>query len=230
LARALTQDPNDRYQTAYDLGRDLNGILFRMGRAVSSFDIARLVAPVVAEREAKHRARQQEKGAVIGSLIEEVLFEFSSLDADEADSGSGREVGSSPLNIDAFENVQDWATDLGDLRLDSEPRAQNAASSFEVGNLAALEEDGPSLRRSQVSYDTSGPTAAEPSPSELPAPDGDPAVPSTPRSTEQRPGSHVGITVAVVLVAILAALLAAAFTGIIPPDLLPEDLRRLVEG
>ncbi|HOU91911.1 MAG TPA: serine/threonine-protein kinase, partial [Polyangiaceae bacterium] len=52
IARALTQDPNDRYQTARQFGEDLNNMLFHLDRAVSSFDIAKLVEPVAAERAA----------------------------------------------------------------------------------------------------------------------------------------------------------------------------------
>jgi len=40
LARALARDPNQRYQTARELGQDLNTMLFHTGRPVSSFDIA----------------------------------------------------------------------------------------------------------------------------------------------------------------------------------------------
>jgi len=38
-------------------------VMFRLGRAVSSFDIARLVEPVRAEREAKARQRGFDKAA-----------------------------------------------------------------------------------------------------------------------------------------------------------------------
>src|SRR5690606_17469019 len=43
ILASLARDPAVRYQTARDLGRDLNEILFQTGRAVSSFDIAQLV-------------------------------------------------------------------------------------------------------------------------------------------------------------------------------------------
>src|SRR5687767_4001760 len=40
LARGLAREPAKRYQTAREFGRDLNQILFHLGRAVSSFDIS----------------------------------------------------------------------------------------------------------------------------------------------------------------------------------------------
>ncbi|HEY1532486.1 MAG TPA: serine/threonine-protein kinase, partial [Polyangiaceae bacterium] len=55
LMRSLVGDPAARYQTARDFGRDLNNMLFHMGRAVSSFDIAQLVEPIRLEREDKKR-------------------------------------------------------------------------------------------------------------------------------------------------------------------------------
>src|SRR5882672_4475583 len=39
---ALARDPNQRYQTARDLGRDLVDFMFSMGQAVSTFDIEAL--------------------------------------------------------------------------------------------------------------------------------------------------------------------------------------------
>jgi hypothetical protein len=82
---------------------------------VSSYCIAQIVAPVVTIREAEHRAN-------IGSLIEEALLEFSFLEASQNDSSAFPEVGSAPLDIDAFQT-----------------RA--------AGKLADLGEDDPSRRR-----------------------------------------------------------------------------------
>src|SRR5262245_10416346 len=46
LMRSLTEDPDRRYQRAREFGAALNEILFRIGRSVSSFDIAQLVDPI----------------------------------------------------------------------------------------------------------------------------------------------------------------------------------------
>ncbi|HMR79832.1 MAG TPA: serine/threonine-protein kinase, partial [Polyangiaceae bacterium] len=74
LARALARDPLQRYQAARDLGRDLNNVLFQFGRAVSSFDIAGLLDPIMREREESSLAKSRaNKKSIIGSLIEEAL-------------------------------------------------------------------------------------------------------------------------------------------------------------
>src|SRR6478736_5969412 len=76
IKKGLAADPAQRYQTARDFGRDLNQILFHIGRAVSSFDIAQLVLPIWRDRQRKKKDKV-DKGAIIGSLIDEALFEFS---------------------------------------------------------------------------------------------------------------------------------------------------------
>ncbi len=63
MMKSLAGDPAARYQTARDFGRDLNNMLFHMGRAVSSFDIAQLVEPIRLEREAKKRVGKYDIGA-----------------------------------------------------------------------------------------------------------------------------------------------------------------------
>ncbi len=138
LARSLARNPPDRYQTAQQLGRDLNDILFRCGRAVSSYDISELVAPIIADRERRVRQKSLDKGSVIGSLIDEALFEFTSLQEGESDERTSSEVGSSPLNLGSFDNIQDWAASLGDL---GGEHGSTSEKHYEVGNLAALEDE-----------------------------------------------------------------------------------------
>jgi serine/threonine-protein kinase len=164
LAKSLARDPRDRYQTARQFGEDLNEILFDFGRAVSSFDIAKLVEPVRAERDAKARKKALDRGSIIGSLIDEVLFEFRSLDAEGkegSDDGTGQ--GSSPLNVDAFERVDDWTKELGELAPSrQQPQsAQPGSGGFETFNLAALEEDTMSGRNRPQSQAAAAQAKAE---------------------------------------------------------------------
>ncbi len=146
IMKSLAGDPAARYQTARDFGRDLNAILFATGRAVSSFDIAQLVEPIRLDREDKKRRSKYDRGSIIGSLIDEALFEFTSLEEQAAAAGKvtpGSVVAkhaSSPLQLGSFENVASWADDLGDLGLDVSP-PQASSDSYELGNLAALEDD-----------------------------------------------------------------------------------------
>jgi serine/threonine protein kinase len=170
LNRSLAGDPAARYQTARDFGRDLNAMLFHIGRSVSSFDIAQLVEPIRLEREDKKRRSKYDRGSIIGSLIDEALFEFTSLEeqaaaaaaAKAAGNGSAPAHGSSPLQLGSFENVQGWADDLGDLGLDVSPPA-TSADSFELGNLAALEDD-PLSGRPRSDYPRGVSSAPPPAP------------------------------------------------------------------
>ncbi len=88
LHRALAKDTGRRYSSARDLGRDLTAFLYRYGKPVSSFDIAELVRGSMAQRKQKKPEKQTN---LIDKLIEEALFEFTSLPTDkdeQADSDS----------------------------------------------------------------------------------------------------------------------------------------------
>jgi len=223
IRRSLAADPAQRYQTAREFGRDLNTILFQIGRAVSSFDIAQLVLPIWRERAKKKKKGPVDKRDVIGSWIEETLFEFSSLDAGDGGGKSGGNkstVGTVPVSLGgaSFEDVHNWGDEMS-----NEPpvaRARDAAPmSYELGNLAALEEDDddeparPSPARAAQSFVTpAGARSATPAPlppsAELD--DDDPDVASL---RPQRGRGMIGIVVAVV---IAAAVAGAWFGGVFP--------------
>jgi eukaryotic-like serine/threonine-protein kinase len=213
MLRALAGDPAARYQTARDFGRDLNNMLFHMGRAVSSFDIAQLVEPIRLEREAKKKlANKYDRRSIIGSLIDEALFEFTSLEEQEAAAAakasgllSSPGHGSAPLQLGSFSNVPSWGEDLGGLGLES-PRSAPSGDSFDFGNLAALEDD-PSTGRVRSEFPVAGssrppmprsappvvvaPAAPRPLPAPTPAPQPQrprpPAQPQQPSATPALP-------------------------------------------
>jgi len=143
LAKVLARDPEQRYQSARDLGRDLSALMFRFGRPASSFDIADMLDPVVTQRDSVRTDKLKDRGTLIGSLIEEALFEFTSIE-------KGRETSTmfdargTPISLGSFENVHNWASDMGDLSLSSSDSfgTGDEGSSIEIGNLAALEDDG----------------------------------------------------------------------------------------
>jgi eukaryotic-like serine/threonine-protein kinase len=212
LMRGLTSDPRDRYQTAREFGQELTAVLYSLGRAVSSFDIAKLVSAVVVERDKKRAAERPDKGSIIGSLIQDALFEFSSLEQDgEASPDDGRApAGSGALNLGSFEDVGGWADDIGGSPLGGGP----TSSGFEVGNLAALEDDSPSVRPPP------GPAAAAPlraversalAPAPL-APASFPPVPAQAASG----GGKGGFVAVVVLLVLLAGAAGAYFGGLFP--------------
>src|SRR6187549_623378 len=136
ILKGLAADPAKRYQTAREFGRDLNNMLFHLGRAVSSFDISQLVLPIWRERLQKKRDKV-DKGSIIGSLIDDALFEFTSLDGEGQTEKST--IGAVPVSIGSFEDVHNWVDDIaGDKSGDA-----HGPMSYELGNLAALEDDEP---------------------------------------------------------------------------------------
>jgi len=162
MMRALAGDPAARYQTARDFGRDLNNMLFHMGRAVSSFDIAQLVEPIRLEREEKKKVGKYDRRSIIGSLIDEALFEFTSLEEEAAAAAAKASGllqvpghGSAPLQLGSFAGVPSWGEDLGSLGLES-PRTAPSGDSFDFGNLAALEDDPLSLRGPRSEFPAAG--------------------------------------------------------------------------
>jgi serine/threonine-protein kinase len=150
LNRALARDPAARYMTARELGQDLSRFLFVFGQPVSTFDVASLVLGTMRERQ-KVRAPQ---GSIIDKLIEEALFEFTSLKEDEKGGPEELKVappGARPLDPQAFIDPTNWAQEIGaGLGVSGETRRADEASIRasmhqlpEEGNLSSLEEQSP---------------------------------------------------------------------------------------
>lgn len=202
LARALAGDPNRRYQTARELGHDLNQVLFRLPRAVSSFDLARLVSPVQRQK-AVETARKATAGSLIGSLIDEALFEFTSLQDGEQQSGPSQ--GSAPLNLGSFDGPKDWSADLG-LGAGS-AKGDSTDYQYQPGNLAALEEGGLAALEDP-----------EPAPGSAPGADATILEPN-PELPEERPAGRGGLIALLVVLALLGGATGAYFAGALPAPL-----------
>jgi serine/threonine-protein kinase len=152
IGHALARDPKNRYQSAREFGRDLNRVLFQMGRPVSSFDIGGLVTDVKEEQRRQRGARPKQQ-TLIGNLIQDAMVSFTSLQEDEEsdaaldpgpDEQSG--VGAIPLSFGTFEGSHSTT------RLPAaEPSQVNLAppGGYEAGNLAALEDQGFEFPRAQ---------------------------------------------------------------------------------
>src|SRR5262249_18413093 len=116
VQKALAREAGQRYQSARDLGRDLNTHLYRVGRAVSSFDISSLVREAMVARETDRRQKlKDDKVSIIGTLIDQAMVEFTSLEAaGRSNDGSvvkaqgSPTVGAAPLNLGSFEAMDDW--------------------------------------------------------------------------------------------------------------------------
>jgi eukaryotic-like serine/threonine-protein kinase len=144
LQRALAQDPKNRYGSARDLGRDLTAFLYRFGRPVSAFDIAELVRGAMSLRKQK---KPDKSANIIDKLIEEALFEFTSLQDKAGHSPAPEKREDLKLG---FEDLGKW---VGEVKASQAPgptsdnesqiRASIHRATMEIGigNLAALEDD-----------------------------------------------------------------------------------------
>jgi serine/threonine-protein kinase len=216
ITRTLAREPAARYQTARELGVDLNKFMFKFGQPVSTFDIASLVAVTMRDRA---RMRPQQ-GSIIDKLIEEALLEFTSLKGDDAEQQSegGKRAASqsaSPLNPDQFVDPTNWANEIsiGDLGKKPDPLHGNLpVEALTEGNLSALEDAEPSSP-------ARGPTPVPPEPGSpvLPGPMAAAAARVNAKAIAEGPQRKRGAVVgAVVFVATAAAFAVAWFAHWIP--------------
>jgi serine/threonine-protein kinase len=118
LFKALTQSPDQRYQSARELGDALAGYLFSHQLKVTSYDIATLVKQALTEKT----ERTAQDQSIIDRLIQEELLRFTSLDdmGEEGSAGSAplspEDVdGAQPLDAGLFENPADWFANDADV-------------------------------------------------------------------------------------------------------------------
>ncbi len=230
--KALAKDMLQRYGTSRELGQDLSRFMFSYGEPISSYDIAGIVQGTMRERQ---RVRPPQ-GSIIDKLIEEALFEFTSLKEDGAPaSGNMKTAAAAPLNTDGFVDPTNWANEIGISEVGKRPgfdpvRASLPLDVFEHGNLSALE-DGEPMPGSNP------PPASHPNhlqrplthhsqpPGSMPPPGS--SQPGSGPHSAQRSGGHAptknasggpgGAAIGVVLFLVVAAAAGAAwFTGLIP--------------
>jgi serine/threonine-protein kinase len=222
VQKALAREVGQRYQSARDLGRDLNTHLYRVGRAVSSFDIASLVREAMVARESERRQKlKDDKVSIIGTLINQAMVEFTSLEAPTRGDGSvvaqqaPPTVGAAPLNLGSFEAVQDWGKDQGARPIPAR-RSGLPSASFEAGNLAALEEDSePLMKAAQQAASWPPPTSSAPP---QPSPAGasaTAAVADVPAGKRRSSGGSGALIAVVVVVMAAAGALGAYFGGLL---------------
>jgi serine/threonine-protein kinase len=217
LMKALTEDPDQRYPRARDFGSALNQLLFKIGRSVSSFDIAELVDPIRRERE--HKRKLQKRQSIIGTLIDEAMLEFTSIDTsgDRKSSTGASVVGSLPLEIGGFNAPNDWGEDLGNLGLTAARPREQTADRFEIGNLAALEDDPLSGRvRRSSSPPSRGDDSDRPSTSSIPPPQQLSSLAPEDDMPPLKSSTKSGVVAALVVFVLLAAGAGAYFGGLIP--------------
>ena len=163
IAKGLARDPNKRYLHAEDFGRALTQWLFTSQSVVSAFDVAALVQDTVREKLVQ-KARETGAGTanIIDTLIEQALFEFTSLEEGAAGNKSSSQSKRLELSAGGFENLQDWGSELSGLHLPGGKDRITPPPTIE-GNLAALEEDDPPATRSAGGSDPPPSTVDTPS-------------------------------------------------------------------
>jgi serine/threonine-protein kinase len=233
--KALAKDMLQRYGTARELGQDLSRFMFSYGEPISSYDIAGIVQGTMRE---KQRVRPPQ-GSIIDKLIEEALFEFTSLKEDGAPaSGNMKTAAAAPLNTDGFVDPTNWANEIGISEVNKRPaidplRASLPPDIFEHGNLAALEDAEPmpasnpppqshqnQLQR-PITHHSQPPGSMPPGsmpPGSMPPGSGQhPAQRSGAHAPMKAAGGPGGAAIGVVLFLVVAAAAGAAwFTGLIP--------------
>lgn len=212
MKKALAGDPNERYQSARALGDDLNQVLFNLPRAVSSFDLAKLVVPVQEARSVE-KNQKAAQGSLIGSLIDQALFQFTSLDSGQ----SGARTSASPLDVHSFvgdnpagaavDEPLDWGNSLG---LSTAPSpASGELAGLEAGNLSALEEE----------RGASHPSIPDQPPVEIPQ---EAAVPPDVMPLEAGKSGKKGLVVFLVLLFAVGGFGGAYFSGALPSSIVQK--------
>ncbi|HEY6458959.1 MAG TPA: serine/threonine-protein kinase [Polyangiaceae bacterium] len=232
IAKALARDPQQRYTTARDLGMELSKFMFKYGVPVSTFDVSTLVQGAMKERQ-RHRPMQ---ASIIDKLIEEALFEFTSL-TDDQGKGPG---GAKPIDSGAmrgpvlakpagqggpgYVNVGSWIDEIvvGSKPDDDALRA-SLPPGLSEGNLAALEEEpisapgsAPNMRAAMAPPTAPASAARVPAPASSPRQPLPPAPVSSRGSLERKSSAATKVGVLVALLVVMAAGAAAWFTHLIP--------------
>jgi serine/threonine-protein kinase len=230
LAKSLARDPAQRYGTARALGVELSKFMFKYGVPVSTFEVASLVQGAMRERQ-RHRPMQ---ASIIDKLIEEALFEFTSLTDDKQapaagakpfDSATLKGVTKSPPLAPDYVNVGSWIDEIAvGTRAGEDSLRASLPPGVSEGNLAALEEEPPSaplaVRGPIAPASVAAPAVAlRPVPAAVSSPR--PAAPAAPISTpafaaDRRSSAATRVGVLVALAVVMAAGAAAWFTHLIP--------------
>jgi eukaryotic-like serine/threonine-protein kinase len=110
VKKALAKDPNDRYQSAADLGDALAQFLFSRRMKVTARDIAALVKDTQVEMMRKRSAEPKE--SLIDKLILDEMQKMTSL-VDGAGESPPSAEGSMSLDPSNFVDTAGWAGELG---------------------------------------------------------------------------------------------------------------------
>jgi len=198
--RALARNPDRRYLTARELGQALSQFMFSFAQPVSGYDIATIVQGTMRAKQRDHAP----EGSIIDKLIEEALFEFTSLKDDEAPTAGQKSAAAAPLNADLFQAPRDSASDLA---------AADLSESLEPDELAGLEDTSGTM---PASGPRPAPARRTPPGPARPLPQAAPGQAVAPRPAARTSGGTIAIVIVVLLLLVGGAAAAAWFTGLIP--------------
>jgi len=152
IQRALARDPEKRFQSARELGRALNELLFELGKPVGAHDVADLVSGTVALK----KTSAKDKDTTVGKLIEAALLEFNSLGEEQSTrSGSASQQkdksklerpAPAPGRVSQFEDIGKWAEEIDVAPQSHEPRTPGSdlpMTRREASVATKLAESGP---------------------------------------------------------------------------------------
>jgi serine/threonine-protein kinase len=112
VRKSLAREPNDRYQSAADLGEALSQYLFSHRMKVTARDIATLVRDAQVEMMRKRSAEPKE--SLIDGLINDEMSKMTSLvEGEESGAGGSATEGASSLDPSAFVDTAGWAGEMG---------------------------------------------------------------------------------------------------------------------
>jgi serine/threonine protein kinase len=111
VRKSLARDPNDRYQSAADLGDALAQFLFSRRMKVTARDIAALVRDTQVEMMRKRSA--EPKDSLIDALILDEMQKMTSLVDNDGAPQTHTNEGSMSLDPSAFVDTSNWAGEMG---------------------------------------------------------------------------------------------------------------------
>jgi serine/threonine protein kinase len=111
VRKSLARDPNDRYQSAADLGDALAQFLFSRRMKVTARDIAALVRDTQVEMMRKRSV--EPKDSLIDALILDEMQKMTSLVDSEGAPAAQTTEGSMSLDPSAFVDTSNWAGEMG---------------------------------------------------------------------------------------------------------------------
>ncbi|HEY0193130.1 MAG TPA: hypothetical protein VGC42_18560, partial [Kofleriaceae bacterium] len=111
VRKSLARDPDERYQSAADLGDALAQFLFSHRMKVTARDIAAIVRDAQVEMMRK-RSAEPKKDSLIDALILDEMQKMTSLIGGNGAQQAQTSEGSLSLDPSAFINTSDWASEM----------------------------------------------------------------------------------------------------------------------